>query len=186
MLNLYDPAVTYAQLNMLDSHDTARALWIAGDDKAALKQCVLFQMTMPGAPNIYYGSEIGMTGADDPYCRAAFPWDEESAWDHDLLANVRAATALRHQHAALRTGSFTALDVPDGCFGFVRALDGQQVVVLFNKTEKHTALNVDLPDGAPQAYRSVWPAGDEQALAANSGHLALTIPARGAVVLAGG
>jgi cyclomaltodextrinase / maltogenic alpha-amylase / neopullulanase len=46
----YDWQVTYAQLNLLDSHDTARALWLMGEDQSALRLCVLCQMTMPGAP----------------------------------------------------------------------------------------------------------------------------------------
>ena len=34
---LYDWEVTQVQLNLLDSHDTARALWIMGGDKSALR-----------------------------------------------------------------------------------------------------------------------------------------------------
>jgi glycosidase len=52
----------------MDSHDTARTLWTVGEDESALRLCALFQMTMPGAPCIYYGDEIGMTGANDPFC----------------------------------------------------------------------------------------------------------------------
>ena len=33
-------------------------------------------MTLPGAPCIYYGDEVGMEGGHDPDCRRAFPWDE--------------------------------------------------------------------------------------------------------------
>jgi cyclomaltodextrinase len=81
----YDWQVNYAQLNLLDSHDTARALWLMGDDQSALRLCVLCQMTMPGAPCIYYGDEIGMSAAQDPFCRAAFPWQDQGQWDHELL-----------------------------------------------------------------------------------------------------
>ncbi|NJN44045.1 MAG: alpha-amylase, partial [Anaerolineae bacterium] len=56
-----------------------------GEDKSALKLSLLFQMTIPGAPNIYYGDEIGMTGAGDPDCRRAFRWDQPETWDQDLL-----------------------------------------------------------------------------------------------------
>ena len=67
-----DIPVAQAQLNLMDSHDTARTLWTAGGDESALRLCTLLQMTMPGAPCIYYGDEIGMTGATDPFSRAAF------------------------------------------------------------------------------------------------------------------
>ncbi|HYP40447.1 MAG TPA: glycoside hydrolase family 13 protein, partial [Chloroflexia bacterium] len=96
MLGLYDWQIDLAQLNMLDSHDTPRALWHMGGDMSALKLCTLLQMTMPGAPNIYYGSEIGMMGGPDPGCRGAFPWDNKSQWDRELLDYFRRAIRLRH------------------------------------------------------------------------------------------
>ncbi len=45
-------------------------------------------MTVPGAPTIYYGGEIGLEGDKDPDCRRAFPW-QEYQWDQDLLTFVR-------------------------------------------------------------------------------------------------
>ena len=65
----YDWQVNYTQLNLLDSHDTARALWLMGDDQSALGLCVLLQMTMPGAPCIYDGDEIGLRAAQAPLPR---------------------------------------------------------------------------------------------------------------------
>src|SRR5919108_2184781 len=129
---LYDWQVNYAQLNLLDSHDTARALWIMGDDKSALRLCVLFQMTMPGAPCIYYGDEIGMSAGKDPFCRAAFPWQDPGQWDHDLLAFYRRAIALRHHTPALRTGTFHRLCASRGVYAFARTLPQQCAVVIAN------------------------------------------------------
>ena len=48
MLALYAWPITQVQMNMLDSHDTARFLHQAGGDKSALRLAMLFQMTMPG------------------------------------------------------------------------------------------------------------------------------------------
>ena len=39
----------------------------------AERQAVLFQMTYPGTPCIYYGDEIGMEGGKDPDNRRAMP-----------------------------------------------------------------------------------------------------------------
>ncbi len=39
-----------------------------------------------------------MTGMDDPFCRGAFPWNNENQWDTDLLDFYKAAIALRRQH----------------------------------------------------------------------------------------
>ena len=79
MLTVYDWDVVQAQLNLMDSHDTARTLWTVDGDESALRLSTLFQMTMPGAPCIYYGDEIGMSGGHDPDCRGAFPWQDEDA-----------------------------------------------------------------------------------------------------------
>ena len=42
--------------------------------------------TVPGAPCIYYGDEIGLEGGEDPLCRAGFPWAHRERWDEDVLA----------------------------------------------------------------------------------------------------
>lgn len=44
--------------------------------KQILKLISIFQMTYIGAPMIYYGDEVGMWGATDPYCRKPMLWDE--------------------------------------------------------------------------------------------------------------
>lgn len=150
----YDWEINHAQLNLLDSHDTARALWIVGEDKSALRLSVLFQMTMPGAPCIYYGDEIGMSGADDPYCRAAFPWKDKSTWDSDLLDFYRRAVALRHRYQVLRTGSFNSLYAKDGVYAFNRKLKTQEAILIFNTQTKLTKCKIPVqpsPD-FEQAY----------------------------------
>lgn len=44
--------------------------------KDILKLISVFQMTYIGAPMIYYGDELGMWGATDPYCRKPMLWDQ--------------------------------------------------------------------------------------------------------------
>ena len=132
LLQLYHPDVTAVQLNLLDSHDTARFITIAGGDTSALRLATLFQMVYPGAPCVYYGDEIGLSGGKDPLSRAAFPWDE-SKWDTDLLAFFKRAIALRHAHPALRSGGYTSLYGQDNVYALARHLDGDRVVVIFNK-----------------------------------------------------
>ena len=155
LLDRYPEEITYAQLNLLDSHDMARAKWIVGEDETALRLSVLFQMTMPGAPCIYYGDEIGMSAAGDPHCREAFPWDDRAAWNEDLLAFYRAATALRHEHPVLRTGDvefFHATDDVVGVRRFDDALgetDAQEMIVLFNAGSRPA--RVSLPPDALRA-----------------------------------
>ena len=143
--------ITQAQLNMLDSHDTARFLTQAGGDSSALRLAVQFLMTIPGAPCLYYGTEIGMTGGPDPDCRRAFPWDE-TAWDRELLATVQRAIALRQARPALRRGQFERFYASDDVCTFGRRLPDDAAVVAFNASHEERSLSIDtgdlLPDGA--------------------------------------
>jgi neopullulanase len=182
----YDWQVNSAQLNVLDSHDTARALWIVGEEPSALRLCVLCQMTMPGAPCIYYGDEIGMSAAKDPFCRAAFPWHDQDQWDHELLAFYRRATALRHRYPALRTGALQRLYARHGVYAFARTLPQQCAVVIVNTQTRSTTLDIDLTGlvGTDLVFEGVWNGGC-YAVQGQRLH-GVTIPARDAAVLISG
>jgi glycosidase len=89
---------------MLDNHDTARlASVLPGERQRRLAQ--VLQFTLPGAPCLYYGSEVGMTGGEDPEMRAPMRWDRVAA-DHPALAWTRQLVALRRAHRALRIGDY--------------------------------------------------------------------------------
>ena len=75
LMALYEPDVTQAQFNLIGSHDTPRARTVMGGDPVRLRLAALLQLTLPGAPSIYYGDELGMEGAADPDCRRAYPVD---------------------------------------------------------------------------------------------------------------
>ncbi|RME70338.1 MAG: alpha-amylase [Chloroflexi bacterium] len=185
MLGLYHWQVNLVQLNLLDSHDTARALWILNNDTAALKLCVLFQMTMPGAPCIYYGDEVGLSAGDDPDCREAFPWHAPERWNRDLLAFYRQATALRHAHPVLRTGLFEPLAATGGVYAFARRLDSQTAVVVFNADPSPARVRLDVPEPAGGPWTQVWPAGGAAAFRREGPALAVEVPGQGAVILVG-
>ena len=139
-------------------------------------------MTMPGAPCIYYGDEIGMTGASEPFSRAAFPWHDESQWDRPLLSFYQRATVLRRDHAVLRTGDFHIVHADDGVFAFQRRLGATTAVVVFNRnTDARTvAVNLHEPE-AGHAFHGIWNGAPAQV---SAGQLpAVTVPAHDAVVL---
>ncbi len=188
MYALYSWEINYAQLNLLDSHDTARALWIMGEDKSALRLAVFLQMTMLGAPCIYYGSEVGLSAADDPYCRGAFPWHEEGSWDIDLLSYYRQLTTLRHNLPVLRRGTFESLYAHDQVYAFHRVLaipDGSapyEALVLVNAGSSATAVDLPLPPGSAATYIQAWPA-EETTYHAEGQRLSLTLPPRAGLVL---
>lgn len=150
LLGRYPDEAQQAQFNLLGSHDTARFLTEAGGRTERLYPAILFQMTFPGAPSIYYGDEIGLEGGDDPHCRGCFPWSD-AAWNTDLYSWVRDCVALRHNYPALRTGQFRSLLVQDQppLYAFVRWDVDQQVIVLLNPSD--TAATFDFPlDGLPR------------------------------------
>jgi cyclomaltodextrinase len=182
MFALYDWQVNQVQLNLLDSHDTARVLWIVAGDQSVLRLCLLFQITMPGAPCIYYGDEIGMTGAADPHCRAAFPWPDENQWDSALLTFYRRAIALRHRYPVLRTGTFQRLLARDGVYAFSRTLEQQGAVVIFNTNAQATHLNLKIANmRRGQVFEGVWNGGRYEVRGRElSG---ITVPARDAAIL---
>jgi cyclomaltodextrinase / maltogenic alpha-amylase / neopullulanase len=148
ILSLYPWQATLAQLNLLDSHDTARYLAITEGDVSSLKLAYLFQMTFPGAPCIYYGDEIGMVGGDTVEgARGGFQWDA-SQWNTELLDHVKRCIALRNEHDVLRRGSFATLAADGDLFVFGRALDGDVAIVALNAGEEERTADVPLPGEA--------------------------------------
>jgi neopullulanase len=148
-LKLYHWEVTSAQMNLLSSHDTPRFITMVGGDKQALKLAMLFQMTMPGAPTIYYGDEIGLEGGYEPASRGAMPWDQ-SAWDMDLLGFVRSIIQLRKAYPTLRRGTYKTLVAEGDRYAFERVYQGQRLVVVFNTGSDETTISVPAAQAAGQ------------------------------------
>lgn len=134
---LYHPQIVQAQLNILSSHDMPRLMTIANHDLSTVNLMFLLQMTVAGAPNIYYGDEIGLAGGRDPDCRRAFPWHDEGSWNQELRDKVRRYIALRKASPALRRGDFRVLHESGQLVVFSRQY-GQAVAVV--------ALNVGFKD----------------------------------------
>lgn len=122
----------YAMLNLISSHDIERIMTImtcgSTDTESAesiakkrVKLLMTWQMTMPGAPCIYYGDEAGQTGGKDPDNRRTYPWGHE---DEELLAYTKELTMLRSSHDALRTGRFVPLYADRDVFAYARIIEG--------------------------------------------------------------
>jgi neopullulanase len=150
MVNLYDWQITLAQLNLLGSHDTPRILSILGENKARLDLCVLFQMTMPGAPCIYYGDEIGMSSVPikGHESRATMSWDDRSDWNLDLRQRFKEYIALRKAHPALRRGKFATLYASDThqVYAFLRHVEQETIAVILNNSERPYPVHVPVRD----------------------------------------
>ena len=89
--------------NLIDTHDTPRALHECGENKDKLRLLAAFQLLLPGMPFLYYGDEVGMTGGPDPDCRRGMLWDT-SRQDRELLRYYQNLIAVRKQHPCLTEG----------------------------------------------------------------------------------
>jgi neopullulanase len=99
-LSRYSDLHTRVAFNLLDSHDTSRALTVAKGDKHALRNAFTMLFLLPGSPCIFYGTEIGMEGQGDTGSRRPMIWDEKRQ-DRELLAFFRDLIAFRKKHIAL-------------------------------------------------------------------------------------
>jgi cyclomaltodextrinase / maltogenic alpha-amylase / neopullulanase len=126
----------------LDNHDTPRIATTVPDTKARRLAQVL-QFTLPGAVNLYYGSEVGMEGGDDPEMRGPMRWDRVAA-DHPELAWTRQLIALRRSNRALRVGEFRSAEASGNVLAFERHTDraGDTVLVLINPAKMAAATKV--------------------------------------------
>ncbi len=157
LMDLYPWEVVQAQFNLLDSHDTARFINQAKGDWNALRQSILFLMTIPGAPCLYYGTEIGMTGGPDPDCRRAFPWHDPASWRLDVLDFTRRAIRLRHDHPALRRGHYVAMYAHEDILAFARECEEEKALVLFNAGPDARTVTLDVDDLlADGVHTDVW------------------------------
>ncbi len=132
LLELYPWKIQQTQLNLLDSHDTARLVSIAGGDQGTVRLATILLLTFPGAPSIYYGDEIGLPGNLDPDCRRTILWDRRDTWDMDMLAFHKRLIAARHAHPALRTGAFHRLYADDAVYSYARTGGSSPVLVAVN------------------------------------------------------
>jgi glycosidase len=206
----YPDAAYYSLMNLLDSHDTARLLWTLtpGVDNSAAKEAdaanlaagkarvrlaSLIQFTLPGAPTVYYGDEVGMTGADDPDDRRTYPWaDKGGSPDTTMLAHYTALTTLRRNLPVLRDGDFRALfaDDADGVAAYGRRTGSQAAIVAVNRGGSARTVTIPvvgyLRDGLALTTRMALGAGGSAGASTSGGAITITIPANGALLLATG
>ncbi|MFA0306280.1 maltodextrin glucosidase [Vibrio splendidus] len=138
-----------SQLNQLDSHDTARLLTLLNGDQAKQKLALTLLFTYVGTPCLYYGTEVGLKGGQDPDNRRCFPWDKEdtSHWFPFHQALIK----LRTERRSLRSGAYLELYCDAETLVFTRCLRGEKTLVVLNLSQDEKVLS--LP---------VWMLGQEQ------------------------
>jgi len=139
--SLYDRRIQQSQLNLLDSHDMPRFLSCVNDHEPSLRMAWLFMCSVPGAPCVYYGDEVGLKGLQDPDCRRSFPTDE-SAWNDSLRDWYVSCIQLRKDHRALRHGTRSTLAATDRCYAALHSLDDDHVICAFNAGDETAKLDL--------------------------------------------
>jgi len=120
-LAAYPEPALRVQFNLLGSHDTPRLLTLAEGDARRVRLAQTFVFAWPGAPVVYYGDEVGLSGGKDPECRRCFPWDGPQ--DSETLAHVKALGRLRAQLHCLRRGVVRFLLTQGDLVAFARVPD---------------------------------------------------------------
>ena len=186
LMAAYDADVVRAQLNLLDSHDTPRFVTMCGGDIAAHRMATLVQMTLPGAPCVYYGDEIGMEGGLDPDCRRSFPSDP-ATWDNERRAFIKGAIALRKAHPVLRHGKFDVLAAVGSAMAYSRHDESDSFVIALNNGAQEASLAIDVAAVQDRPLQPVewdgWPDGERGRAERSENGLSLHVPARGSLLL---
>jgi glycosidase len=159
----YPDAAFYTLMNLVDSHDTERILWTLtpgaettaekelnpanlAQGKQRQKLASLIQFTLPGAPTIFYGDEVGQTGDDDPDDRRTYPWaDLGGQPDQAMFSHYQALAGLRKQNQAMTAGDLRVLLADDAAdtVAYGRKTGTQAAIVAINRSSQ--ALTVDIP-----------------------------------------
>jgi glycosidase len=172
----YPDAVYWTLMNLVDSHDTERILWTLtpGDENAAqrernaanlaegkqrMKLAALIQMTMPGAPTIYYGDDAAVTGDDDPDDRRTYPWGDANTKkfgdtrkpDTAMRAYYKSLTKMRKDNEVLRAGTLKYLVADDsaGVLAYGRKLGDHAAIVVVNSSKEARTVHVPVAGFLP-------------------------------------
>ena len=181
---LNHPEVTAVQLNLLGSHDTPRLRTLCSGDLDSVRLAMLLQLTLPGAPCVYYGDEIGMTGSMDPECRRSFP-QNPAEWERQPYPWLADLVALRHSSPAFRDAQLALLGTAGDALAYLRRAGDDAFAVIVNAADDELRWEVALPPGFETAevvpIRGGAP-GEPKAKVAE-GRLQLTLHGRDGMVV---
>jgi glycosidase len=183
-------------VTLLGGHDDGRFMSEKGATIAGLKLANTFVLTTRGVPQLYYGDEIAMEGADEPTTRrdfpGGFPNDEHNAFtrqgrtaiEQDLFEYVRRVARLHTELEPLRRGALVSLHVAAQQYAYARVGDSSSVIIVINNDTKPASLEFDvtrarLADGARLTDR-LDATTDARV---TDGKLKVSLPARSASIL---
>ncbi len=162
ILDQYPSEIQNNLMNILDTHDTLRAITYLGVEdlskinvneqyflsceerkkgKELLKIASLMQFTVMGIPTIFYGDEVGLEGTKDPFCRQTYPWGKE---DKDLLSWYILLGELRSKKV-FDGGEFILLYAKNSVIAYKRQKGKEKIIVVINLSNSNFEFILDTP-----------------------------------------
>lgn len=142
----YPPENFYGALNLIGSHDRERILTILGADEnydravSRLKMMSALQYALPGVPCVYYGDEVGMTGAADPVNRNGFIWGKENL---DIQSYFRQLGVIYAEHSALKNGELEFIENREDVLAFIRENEEERILVIANRSDEFVEVSLE-------------------------------------------
>ncbi|MFZ5841721.1 MAG: alpha-amylase family glycosyl hydrolase [Pseudomonadota bacterium] len=135
----------------VDNHDVDR--FLASGNEAGLKQALLFIMTVPGIPTLYYGTEQGFRAQRQAMFAGGHGAGGTDHFDRNsaLYRYIASVTALRREHRLFSRGTPTVLSgnsATAGALAYRMDADSGSALVIFNSANRETLLD-NLDTGLP-------------------------------------
>ena len=188
-MNDYPIDNVYVLQNLMDSHDVDRLSsqivnpdnWYDHDanpgqnpdydvrkpntEELVIQKFIIgIQMTLPGAPMVYYGDEAGMWGGDDPDCRKPMVWEDivyepetthpfnnprsedEVIFNQNLFEWYKKIIQIRNENPVLSLGdiNFFLIDDENEILGYERTLGDDRILIILNNKNKFTDCKLNL------------------------------------------
>ena len=141
----------YNVLRFLDNHDTDRFLKEYPTDLSGWKQAVTFLLTMPGTPQIYYGTELLMHGnksRSDGDIRLDVPIDQFTREGRGKIQNeafdfLKKLLHWRQGNGVIARGGMKHYVLQKGVYVYERYLGDKNILVFMNGTSSDVEINLD-------------------------------------------
>ncbi|WP_167958318.1 alpha-amylase family glycosyl hydrolase [Anaerosporobacter faecicola] len=208
----YPEEAWYAMLNLVDSHDTVRNItkidnpsWEeenTANAKEASERAIqlqaltaIFQLSYPGAPTIYYGDEVGVTGTKDPDSRRTFPWERINASTNEIatayadqygtLYNtyVNAANVRNANKELFATGDIKTAYAEGNVIAYARKSDTKGGLAAINTSDQAVTFEADVTDFLPEGLVLKDQLGSSVQSVVNGGKVNITIPAYSGIMM---
>ena len=144
--------MAYASGDLKFGEDSKVAGWqreIGITDSTAYDKLSLmhtFNLTIPGVPVIFYGDEIGLTGANDPDCRRMMKFNGWNNRETKLWNKVSAMAHLRSNNPVLVYGDFINLQNSKDSWVYARKYFEKEAIVFINNSAKPKTFEIELPE----------------------------------------